>query len=255
MIDLDFISLLLLFGSGILAGFIDSIAGGGGIITLPALLAIGLPPHQALATNKLQSSFGSFTATLNYARVGLMKPKELILGVFFTFIGASSGAITVQFFKADSLVSLIIVMLIIIFIYTLLTPKLGEKSQKSRMNHYLFYTIFGFLIGFYDGFFGPGTGSFWTLALVLLIGLNLKEATAQTKLFNFTSNIVSLSIFIYLGLVVWIAGLVMGVGQIIGAFLGSNLVHKKEIKFIRLFFLIIVALTIIKLMWQHFYSH
>ena len=249
---IDFLSLTILFFSGLMAGFVDSIAGGGGIITLPALLAVGLPPHQALATNKLQSSFGSFTATLNYARVGLMNPKDLILGILFTFIGASIGAISVQFFKANSLVTLIIVMLIIIFIYTLLTPKLGIKETKNRMNHKLFYTLFGILIGFYDGFFGPGTGSFWTMALVMFIGLDLKMATAQTKLFNFTSNIVSLSIFIYAGLVVWLAGLIMGVGQVIGAFLGSSLVHKKEIKFIRTFFLIIVALTIIKLIWQHY---
>ncbi len=251
--ELDILALVILFFSGIMAGFVDSIAGGGGIITLPALLAVGIPPHQALATNKLQSSFGSFTSALNYARVGLMNPKELLLGVFWTLIGAAIGAYVVQLFRADALVSLIIVMLIIIFIYTILTPKLGATKQKHKISHTLFYTIFGLLLGFYDGFFGPGTGSFWTMALVLLLGLDLKSATAETKLFNFTSNIVSLSLFIYSGLVVWMAGLVMGAGQIIGAFLGSNLVSKKEIKFIRGFFLVVVALTIIKLIWQNYF--
>jgi len=250
--ELDFIALLILFLSGIMAGFVDSIAGGGGIITLPALLAVGIPPHQALATNKLQSSFGSFTSAFNYARLGLMKPKDLIVGIVFTFIGAAIGAIVVQYFKADSLVSFIIVMLIIIFIYTLLTPKLGHSESSKKMPKSLFYIIFGLALGFYDGFFGPGTGSFWTMALVLLLGLNLKAATAQTKLFNFTSNIVSLTVFIYSGLVIWVAGLVMGAGQIIGAFLGSSLVHKKEVKFIRVFFLVIVALTIVKLIWQNY---
>jgi len=251
--QLDTLSLIILFLSGIMAGFVDSIAGGGGIITLPALLAVGLPPHQALATNKLQSSFGSFTSALNYTRLGLMNPKELIVGVIFTLIGAAIGAIVVQQFRADFLVSLIIFMLIAIFIYTLLTPNLGAIKKEHKMPHTLFYIIFGLLIGFYDGFFGPGTGSFWTMALVLLIGLDLKAATAQTKLFNFTSNIVSLAVFIYSGLVVWLAGVVMGIGQIIGAFLGSTLVHKREVKFIRVFFLTVVALTIIKLIYQYYF--
>ncbi len=246
--ELDIFTLFLLFLAGGFAGFVDSIAGGGGIITLPALLAVGIPPHQALATNKLQSSFGSFTATINYAKKGLMKPKELLLGVVFTFIGAVSGAIAVQFFDAKSLEDMIIFMLIVIFLYTLASPNLGAIHTTAKLKKPLFYTIFGLLIGFYDGFFGPGTGSFWTMALILLLGLDLKGATAQTKLFNFTSNIASLLMFIYAGLVLWVAGLVMGVGQIIGAYLGSSLVAKKEVKFIRVFFLVIVGATILKLL-------
>ncbi len=246
--DVDLVTMGLLFFAGAMAGFVDSIAGGGGIITLPALLAAGVPPHQALATNKLQSSFGSFTAASNYARLGLMKPRELFVGILFTFIGAASGAIVVQWFPADRLESLIVVMLIVIFVYTALTPKLGLEPKPHRIPHGLFYTVFGLLIGFYDGFFGPGTGSFWTMSLVLLLGLDLKAATAQTKLFNFISNIVSLGVFIYAGLVLWSIGIVMGVGQILGAFWGSTLVHKKEVKFIRVFFLIVVGATILKLL-------
>jgi len=244
--------LFILFITGTMAGFIDSIAGGGGIITLPALLAVGIPPHQALATNKLQGTFGSFTSTLNYARLGMMNPKKLLTGIIFTLIGASVGSIVVQYFPADKLEGLIIVMLIIIFIYTALSPKLGFEAKPHKMNHSLFYVIFGLLIGFYDGFFGPGTGNFWTMALILLLGLNMKEATAQTKLFNFMSNIASLSVFIFSGLVIWKYGITMGFGQMLGAFAGSTLVHKREIGFIRVFFLIVVGATILKLLWQYF---
>ncbi len=143
---------------------------------------------------------------------------------------------------------MIIIMLIVIFLYTLASPNLGSIHTKAKLSKSSFYTIFGLLIGFYDGFFGPGTGSFWTMTLILLLGLDLKAATAHTKLFNFTSNIASLGIFIYAGLVLWVAGIVMGVGQIIGAFLGSSLVAKREVKFIRVFFLIVVGATIVKLL-------
>lgn len=250
--ELDIFTLVLLFFAGAFAGFVDSIAGGGGIITLPALLAVGIPPHQALATNKLQSSFGSFTATYNYTKKGLLHPKKLLVGVVFTFLGAASGAIAVQYFDAKFLESFIIVMLIVIFIYTLLSPNLGAIHRKAKISQLLFYILFGFTIGFYDGFFGPGTGSFWTIALILMLGLNLKAATAQTKLFNFTSNIVSLGVFIYSGLVLWVVGIVMGAGQIIGAYLGSSMVAKKEVKFIRYFFLVVVGVTIVKLSLEYF---
>jgi uncharacterized membrane protein YfcA len=247
LIDIEIPILILLFLAGGFAGFVDSIAGGGGIITVPVLLAVGIPPHHALATNKLQSSFGSLTATMNYARKGLMNPKDLFTGVIFSFLGGIAGSVAVQYFSVGFLEKMILVMLLILFIYTAMSPKMGFEQTQHKINHLFFYTLFGLLIGFYDGFFGPGTGSFWTIALVLLLGLDLRQATAQTKLFNLTSNIVSLAVFIYSGLVLWTAGLVMGVGQIIGAYLGSTLVSKREVHFIRIFFLIVVAVTIIKL--------
>ena len=176
-----------------------------------------------------------------------MHPKELLYGVFFTFFGASSGAYVVQYFSADFLEDFIIFMLIILFIYTAVFPKLGHEAVEAKMKKKAFYLFFGLLIGFYDGFFGPGTGISWTIALVLFLGLNLKQATAQTKLFNFTSNIVSLSVFASMGLVLWYIGIIMGLGQILGAYLGSTLVSKKDVKFIRIFFLAVVAATILKL--------
>jgi uncharacterized membrane protein YfcA len=247
--EIDLLTLILLFFVGGFSGFVDSIAGGGGIIALPALLAVGIPPHQALATNKFQGSFGSLTAAVNYSRKGMMRPRELMLGVLFTFVGAASGTLLVQYFPADALESTIVVMLIVIFVYTLLSPELGKISKHAVMGEKLFYLCFGLLLGFYDGFFGPGTGSFWTMALILMLGLDLKKATAQTKVFNFTSNVVSLVLFVYAGLVIWTIGLVMAVGQILGAYIGSTMVSKREVKFIRVFFLIVVGATILKLVF------
>jgi len=244
----DLLTLFLLFLAGGFAGFVDAIAGGGGIIALPALLAAGIPPHQALATNKLQGSFGSLTAAVNYAKKGMMHPKELMLGVFFTFVGAATGTLLVQYFPADALESTIVMMLVWIFLYTLFSPDLGRIKKHAVMGERLFYLIFGLLLGFYDGFFGPGTGSFWTMTLILMLGLDLKQATAQTKLFNFTSNVVSLALFVYAGLVIWTIGLVMGVGQVLGAYIGSTMVSRREVQFVRVFFLVVVGATILKLL-------
>ena len=244
------LTLAILFLAGCLAGFIDSIAGGGGIITVPALLAVGVPPHQALATNKLQSSFGSLTAAINYARLGLMEPRRLLLGFVCTLLGGIGGAVAVQHCDPGFLENLIIVLLGVLFVYTLLSPQLGFTRRPHRMNRTLFYLLAGLGIGFYDGFFGPGTGSFWTIALVLLLGLDLKQATARTKLFNMTSNLAALAMFLHAGLVLWGAGLAMGTGQVLGAFCGSTLVSRREMRFIRYFFLAVVAATILKLLYS-----
>ena len=250
--SIDILTHLLLFIAGAAAGFVDSIAGGGGLIALPALLAAGLPPHQALATNKLQGTFGTFSATVNYARLGMMQPRLLVQGIVFTFLGAVAGAWAVQQFEADFLRDVVLAMLIVVFLYTLATPRLGFQPGPRRMSSGLFTLSGGLLLGFYDGFFGPGTGSFWTLALVLLMGQGLKQATAQTKVFNFTSNIVALVVFIASGLVVWSYGLVMGAGELLGAWAGSTLVHRRHASFVRLFFLLVVAATILRLLWERF---
>jgi len=236
--------------AGFLAGFVDSIAGGGGIITVPILMASGLPPHVALATNKLQSTFGSFTASLNFIKKGLVSLKEVYIGVIFTFIGALIGTKIILLLNATVLNKIIPFMLILIFLYTLFNPKLGHVDKKSKFSSFLFFLIFGILIGFYDGFFGPGTGTFWTIALVTLMGLNLKKATATTKVMNFTSNVVSLGVFLFSGNVLFTIGILMGFGQVFGAFAGSSLVVKKEVTFIRVFFLIIVGVTILKLVYD-----
>ena len=245
---------LFLFLVSCFAGFVDSIAGGGGLITMPALLSVGIPPHLALGTNKLQSSFGSFTSSLRYSRYGLVDLKETLVGVFFTALGATLGTLAVQHISAVFLSHLILVMLVILFFYTLFTPKFGVHNNLHRIPHLLFYLIFGLLIGFYDGFFGPGTGSFWTIAFVVILGLNLKAATAHTKVMNFTSNIVSLAVFAWHAQVLFIVGLLMGIGQVLGAMLGTHLVIRKEVRFIRIFFLGVVAATLLKIIYDNYFS-
>ncbi|WP_104691875.1 TSUP family transporter [Helicobacter heilmannii] len=248
--DLAWFVYVIVTGVAFCAGLVDSIAGGGGLITVPTLLALGIPPHLALATNKLQSSFGSFSAALNFCLKGIVSLKEVAFGVACVVVGASCGTTLILHLKADLLRLLIPLFLSLIFLYTLLSPKMGEGDRLAKLKPALFYGVFGVLLGFYDGFFGPGTGSFWTFALVFLLGFNLKKATAHTKIFNFTSNIISLSVFLIGGHVIWAVGLLMGVGQMLGAWVGSNLVVYKEVKFIRKVFLCVVGATILKLFWD-----
>lgn len=240
----------ILFAVAIFSGFVDSIAGGGGLITIPALLAVGIPEHAALATNKLQSTFGSFSASYNFAKKGLVDFNEIKTGIIWTFIGAILGTITVLLISAKIIKILVPIMLVGIFLYTIFSPNLGEFEREKKMSQNAFYVIFGLLIGFYDGFLGPGTGSFWMFAMIALIGLEMKKAVAQTKVLNFTSNIVSLAVFILGGQILWLVGVIMGIGQLIGAYFGSTMVVKKEVKFIKTIFLSVVACTILKLIYD-----
>ena len=253
MIDFTLLQILILFTSAIFAGFVDSIAGGGGIITVPVLLAVGFPPHLALGTNKLQASFGSLTAALNYRRGKMLCFRSLASGIVITAIGAATGTVTVQFMSADWLKHIIPVLLVILFVYVLSKPDLGAMQRPARMDPRVFYLIFGCLIGFYDGFFGPGTGSLWTMAFVLWMGFDLKKATAHTKALNFTSNIVALVAFLLGGFVVIYAGIAMGIGQVLGAYLGSRMVLKRGTRFVRVFFLCVVAVTIARLLWTTYF--
>lgn len=236
-------------------GFVDAIAGGGGLITVPALLAVGIPPHVALATNKLQGSFGTFAAMINFYKKGMIDFKKIGVGILFTFIGACIGTVLILYLDAEILRIIIPFCLIAIFVYTLFAKKIGEEDRAARMSSKLFYVLFGLGLGFYDGFFGPGAGSFWTFALVALLGLNMKKAVANTKALNFTSNFVSLCVFVIGGQILWVVGILMGLAQIAGAWVGSNLVVKKEVKFIKTMFLCVVGATIVKLVYDYFGLH
>lgn len=248
----DPLTLLLLIAAAFLAGLIDAIAGGGGLITVPALMAIGLPPQVALGTNKLQASFGSGSAMLHFVRSGTVKLSECLTGIFWTALGAGAGVLAIQRLDPAILRQLVPWMLVIIAAYTLFTPKLGAEDIHARISPRLFYPLFGLAIGFYDGFFGPGTGSFWAMGFVLLLGYSLVRATAHTKVMNFTSNFVALGIFLVAGQVHMLEGLLMGVAQFIGARIGAKLVIKKGAKFIRPVIIIIVLAITAKLIYQNY---
>jgi len=243
---------VVLFGTGLAAGFVDTIAGGGGLITLPVLLSLGLPPQDALGTNKFQASFGSGSATLHYSRAGVMDLKECRTGVLFTFIGATLGTLAVLNVDPAFLKRIIPILLVGIAIYLILKPVVGFEDVHPRMNKAAFYILFGLGMGFYDGFFGPGTGSFWAMAFMFFLGFNMTRATGYTKAMNFTSNLVSLAVFILGGRVLYDFGLVMAAGQLVGAKLGAHVVVKKGARFIRPVFLTVVLAITAKLMYEGF---
>ncbi len=250
--DLTLFQYMLLFFGAISASLVDSIAGGGGIITIPLLLAVGIPPHETIATNKLQASFGSFTAMMRYRHSGLVALRDVIPGIVSTAAGALIGAVMIQLISAETLIGIIPFVLTGLLIYTIASPKLGTVDTAAKINENLLFICFGLFLGFYDGFFGPGTGSFWTLALASLAGYNLKRATAATKVMNFTSNCVSLIVFLLGGKVIIIIGLIMGAGQLIGAWMGTHLVITRGTRFVRIFFILVVSATIIDLLIKQF---
>ncbi|AJC91971.1 putative membrane protein, TauE/SafE family permease [Campylobacter subantarcticus LMG 24377] len=247
--ELELTYYVILFFVAAFAGCVDTIVGGGGLITIPALFACGIPPHLALATNKLQSTFGSLTAVLAYRKS--MHIEKIALGILFTAIGAAIGTYAVLLIDQDAIKIVVLICLILIFFYTIFKPDLGHIHNKAKMSTTSFQIIFGLLLGFYDGFLGPGTGSFWIFACVIFLGFSMKNASINTKILNFTSNIVALTVFLYSYEVLWKVGILMGVGQVLGAFIGSKLVLKTQGTFIKKLFLTIVALTIIKVAYDY----
>ncbi len=252
MIELSVVHYGILFLTGLCAGFVDSIAGGGGLISLPMLLSVGLPPTLALGTNKLQGSFGSFSASWNFIRTGVVKMDESLYGIGFTLMGAAIGAFAIQQIQAGFIRHIIPGLLLFVFFYTLFSKNLGRAARDPKMGKNQFFMIFGLILGFYDGFFGPGTGSFWTGAMLILLGLDMTAASGTTRIMNFTSNIVALSVFIIGGNVLYPAGLTMAAGQIIGARIGSGMAIKRGAAFIRPIFLTMVFLTIVRLIYKNY---
>jgi uncharacterized protein len=221
-------TLALLAAVGLVAGFVDSIAGGGG-----SLLLAGLDPVSALATNKLQGTFGTASATHTFWKKGLLKPAEHKAEIACVFIGAALGVLAVNYVPKTVLQNTMPMLLVLVALYFALAPKLSVNGSIPKLGVGFFSFLIAPVIGFYDGIFGPGTGSFFMVALVALFGVGLIEATGRTKLLNFTSNIAALLMFILSGKIIWMIGLSMGAAQLIGAQLGARVAIANGAKIIR----------------------
>jgi uncharacterized membrane protein YfcA len=244
----------LLFLVGLAAGFVDSIAGGGGLIALPTLLSCGLDPQTALGTSKFQSTFGSGSAAWHYAAAKTVSLSDCVRGFVLTLFGAAVGTLVVQHIDPSFLKRLIPILLVAVAIYILVRPKSGFEDVHPRMSRPSFDLTFGLLFGFYDGFFGPGVGTFWTMAFMLGLGFNLTRATACTKVMNFASNFSSLCIFLLRGNVQFAAGFCMGAGQLLGARIGSRMVITRGTKFIRPIFITVVLALTLKLLYGAYFN-
>ncbi|MDO5641186.1 MAG: TSUP family transporter [Paracoccus sp. (in: a-proteobacteria)] len=214
---------LLLVAAAFAAGFIDAIAGGGGLITVPVLMLAGLPPAQALATNKVQGAFGAATAAYRYARSGQVDPRDQIGAALIAFVAGMAGAFCVTLIPTQTLRYLLPVLLIGIAAFFALKPGLSDTDRAARISPVQFTAFVVPLIAFYDGLVGPGTGAFLMLGFVMLAGYGILKATAHTKLLNFASNLGGLVAFALVGKPLWITGLLMGAAQIAGAWVGAHL--------------------------------
>lgn len=252
LIELELSTLLVLLVVAFAAGTIDAIAGGGGLLTVPALMASGMSPAQALATNKLQACFGSASATWFFWRRGLLKLRPLLLTLICTFIGSAFGTVLVQQIDTQLMRWLLPFLLIAMSFYFIVSPRMSDDDSGRRLSERSFAFLVGTGCGFYDGFFGPGVGSFYALAFISLAGMGLRKATAHTKLLNMTSNLASLLFFALGGQVVWLVGLVMAIGQFAGGRVGAKLVFAKGAGIVKPL-LVVLSLTLsMKLLWDLF---
>lgn len=236
-------TIAFLSAAAMMAACIDAMAGGGGLITLPALLAAGISPVQAVATNKLQSCFGTFGACVAYARKGHMDLATYKWPVMAAFAGSVGGAWLLQRVDPSILAGLMPALLIAMAAYFTFSPKLGDADRHARVGMSGLAGLIG-IVGFYDGFFGPGAGAFYTTIFLVLGGLSILRATAQTKAANFASNLAGLLTMLAGGHVIWIAGLAMAAGSIVGGQIGSHLAMRFGSRLIKpLLILMSLALT------------
>ncbi len=224
--------LSFLFVIGILAGFLDTLAGGGGLLSIPALMMSGMPPLLALGTNKLQASVGIGTATLLLLKKKKFDWAEVKILARATFIGSMVGAVIVQFIDTEVLSFVIPVVLGFIALYFVVSPEVKSK-RDSKGSQRIYQNIILPIIGAYDGMFGPGTGSFYVMTGVVFKQLDLIKSAIVAKPLNLASNVASLIVFLSFGHVVWVIGFLMMGGQVIGASLGAHYLVKANPKALR----------------------
>ena len=248
--DLTIATALFLLAASFFAGFIDSIAGGGGLIQLPALL-IGLPKSETaevLGTNKLSAVFGTTTAAALYRKQIKPDPKVLIAMGVPAFVGSAGGAVLASKIPTSSMRPMVLVLLIIVAIYTWFKPDLGkfENLRHLPKRRVQIAAFAGVVIGFYDGIFGPGTGSFLMLILVASLGYAFITASAIAKVVNVATNVGAIMVFGVNGAVLWQIGIILGVANISGAVIGARLAIKGGSTLVRKVFLIVTVALIVK---------
>ncbi|WP_407066904.1 TSUP family transporter [Hohaiivirga grylli] len=246
--ELDLYVLLSLGAVAFLAGFVDSIAGGGGLLTVPALVIAGLDPVHALGTNKLQGCMASFSATIAFARAKLIEWKSALPLALISAAGGILGTFSVEIIPNYWLQFMIPVLLVVVAFYFALSRGLGDSRIRARMSVGAFTFTIPLIVGFYDGVFGPGAGSFYMLGFVTLLGFGIIKATAHTKLLNFGSNFASLCVFSIKGYVILPIGLTMAVGAFLGAQIGSRLAMRIGPKLIRPLLVIVCCAMASKLL-------
>ncbi|MGF1729556.1 sulfite exporter TauE/SafE family protein [Photobacterium kasasachensis] len=254
MIEMIEPSMLIILGLvALAAGFIDAVAGGGGMLTVPALLSIGLPPHIALGTNKLAATFASSTAAWTYYKKQLFSPAFWRMSFVATLIGAISGTLVVDLISTAWLEKVLPLIILTVAIYTIWHPhpkgnshSLPTPCKKLTKKQW----IQGTTLGFYDGVAGPGTGAFWTVSNMALYRLDILMASGLSKAMNFTSNLTSLVTFAILGHINFALGLTMGVCLMLGAYIGAHSAIRFGAKFIRPVFVTVVIVLAVKLAWQ-----
>jgi uncharacterized membrane protein YfcA len=232
------------------AGFVDAIAGGGGLITLPALLLAGASPLQALSTNKVQGTFGAATAAIAYARAGHVDLRRQLGAAAVAFAAGCTGALLAGLIPTGALRLALPVILIAIAAFFAFKPGLTDADRVQRITPATFTAFVVPLIGGYDGLIGPGAGAFYMIGFVLLAGYGILKATAHTKLLNFASNLGALLIFAAQGAPWWVMGLIMGVAQIAGARLGAALAMRIGARLIKPLLVVTSTALALRLIWQ-----
>lgn len=250
MLEVGLETLLLLMAAGFFAGFIDALAGGGGLITVPVLLLAGANPVTALATNKIQGLFGAATAALAYARGGHVNLREQAGSALIAFVASIVGALLITVLPTSWIELILPVLLIGIALFFALKKGLGDMDHARRLSPLIFAVTMVPLCGAYDGLLGPGAGSFYMLAFVSLAGYGVLKATAHTKLLNFASNAGALCAFALVATPWWITGLAMGVAQIAGAQAGATLAQSKGARLIKPLLVLTSVSLAIKLIWD-----
>jgi hypothetical protein len=244
-------TLLLLALAGLAAGFVDAVVGGGGLVQLPALL-IGLPgasPVQILGTNKLSGICGTSVSSATYYRRIRPDPRTFGPLMVCAFAGSVGGAFLGSHISDSAFDPIVLVVLVVVGAYVLFRPRLGESTElrHTGRRHLGIAMVSGFVIGVYDGALGPGTGSFLVISLVGLLGYNFLEASAKARLANWATNLAALCVFVPQGAVLWKVGLVMGVCNLAGGYLGARTAVARGTRFVRIFFIVVVTGFVIRI--------